>query len=122
LENESDLVVVAEAATGVEALTCVMAFTPDAVVLDIRLPALDGYAVTHTLKASACPPLVVFLTVHSDPRSHQRARAAGSDGFTEKGAGGPVLVAEVRRAQSTKIGSEGITDHFYLNSHINANL
>jgi DNA-binding NarL/FixJ family response regulator len=97
LENESDLVVVAEAATGVEALTCVTAFTPDVVILDIGLPALDGYAVTHTLKASARPPVVVVLTMHSDPLSRQRAREAGSDGFAEKGAGWSALIAEVRR-------------------------
>jgi CheY-like chemotaxis protein len=98
LENESDLRVVAEAATGVEALMCVTEFTPDVVILDIRLPTLDGFAVTHTLKASSRPPVVVFLTVHGDPLSRQRARAAGSDGFAEKGAGWPALIAEVRRA------------------------
>ena len=98
LENESDLVVVAEAATGVEALTCVTAFTPDVVILDIELPVLDGYAVTHTLKASARPPVVVLLTVHSDSLSRQRAQDAGSDGFAEKGAGWPALITEVRRA------------------------
>src|SRR5687767_13805034 len=78
LENESDLMVVAEAATGVEVLTCVTAFTPDVVTLDIGPPPLDGFAVTHTLKASARPPVVVFLTVHSDPLSRQRVRAARS--------------------------------------------
>jgi DNA-binding NarL/FixJ family response regulator len=98
LENESDLMVVAEAATGIEALRWVTAFTPDVVILDSRLPALDGFAVTHTLKASARPPVVVLLTVHGDPLSRQRARAAGSDGFAEKGAGWPGLIAEVRRA------------------------
>jgi DNA-binding NarL/FixJ family response regulator len=98
LENESDLMVVAEAATGVEALRCVSAFTLDVLILDNRLSALDGFAVTHTLKASARPPVVVLLTVHSDPLSRQRARPASSDGFAEKGAGWPALIAEVRRA------------------------
>jgi pilus assembly protein CpaE len=98
LENESDLMVVAEAATGVEALRCVTAFMPDVVILDIRLPTLDGFAVTHTPKASARLSVVVFLTVHSDPLSRQRAGAAGSDGFAEKGAGWPALIAEVRCA------------------------
>ena len=97
LENESDLVVVAEAATGVEALTYVTSLTPDVVILDITLPALDGYAVARILKASARPPVVIFLTVHNDPLSRQRAREAGSDGFAEKGAGWPALIAEVRR-------------------------
>ena len=97
LKNESDLMVVAEVATGVEALRCVTAFMLDVVILDIRLPTLDGFAVTHTPKASARLSVVVFLTVHSNPLSRQRAGAAGSDGFAEKGAGWPVLITEVRR-------------------------
>jgi len=85
------------AMTGEAALATVGEFTPDVVILDIGLPALDGYAVTHTLKASARPPVVVFLIVHGDPLSRQRAREAGSDGFAEKGAGWRALIAEVRR-------------------------
>ena len=80
--------VVAEAAIGVEALTCVTAFTPDVVILATELPALDGYAVIHTLKALVRPPVVVILTVHSDLFSCQRAREAGSDDFHKKGHGG----------------------------------
>ena len=68
------------------------------VILDIELPKLDGYAVTRALKASAHPPVIVFLTVHSGRQSRRRAAEAGGDGFAEKGAGWPALIAEVRRA------------------------
>jgi DNA-binding NarL/FixJ family response regulator len=102
LENEVDLEVVEEAATGVEALTSATALAPDVVILDIELPALDGYAVARTLKASAHPAVVVFLTMHSDPLSRQRALEAGSDGFAEKGEGWPALIAEIRRALAAR--------------------
>lgn len=98
LENEQDLRVIGEAGTGVDALTCAVELAPDVVILDIELPGLDGYAVTRALKASAHPPIIVFLTVHSDLLSRGRAAAAGSDGFAEKSAGWPALIAEVRRA------------------------
>jgi DNA-binding NarL/FixJ family response regulator len=98
LEDEQDLIVVGEAGTGVEALTCGVELAPDVVILDIELPGLDGYAVTRALKASAHPPVIVFLTIHSDLLSRRRAAEAGSDGFAEKGAGWPALIAEVRRA------------------------
>jgi DNA-binding NarL/FixJ family response regulator len=88
LETELDLVVVGEAGTGADALTCVMSLTPDVVILDIELPALDGYAVTRVVKALAHPPIIVFLTVHSDPLSRQGAAEAGGDDFAEKREGG----------------------------------
>jgi DNA-binding NarL/FixJ family response regulator len=98
LEDEPDLRVVGEAGTGVEALARVVELAPDVVILDIELPTLDGYAVTRALKASVHPPVIIFLTVHSDLLSRRRAAEAGSDGFAEKGAGWPALIAEVRRA------------------------
>jgi DNA-binding NarL/FixJ family response regulator len=98
LENEQDLIVVGEAGTGVEALTCGVELAPDVVILDIELPGLDGYAVTRALKASVHPPVIIFLTIHSDLLSRRRAAEAGSDGFAEKSAGWPALIAEVRRA------------------------
>jgi DNA-binding NarL/FixJ family response regulator len=88
LENESDLIVVGEAGTGVEALTCATTLAPDVVILDIELPTLDGYAVTRALKASAHPPVVVFLTMHGDLLSRQRASEASCDGFAEKARAG----------------------------------
>jgi DNA-binding NarL/FixJ family response regulator len=96
LETESDLVVVGEASTGADALTCAMSLTPDVVILDIELPALDGYAVTRAVKALAHPPIIIFLTVHSDPLSRRWAAEAGGDGFAEKEAGWPALITEVR--------------------------
>jgi len=98
LENERDLVVVGEADDGVEAIRCAAELAPDVVILDIELPGLNGLAVTRTLKAAARPPVVVVLTVHSDPMTRQRSAEAGGDGFAEKIAGWPALIAEVRRA------------------------
>jgi DNA-binding NarL/FixJ family response regulator len=102
LENEQDLRVVGEAGTGAKGLTCAMELAPDIVILDIELPTLDGYAVTRALKASVHPPIIVFLSVHSDPLSRGRAAEAGSDGFADKGAGWPALITEIRRALGTR--------------------
>ena len=102
LEDEQDLMVVGEAGTGTDGLTCAVELAPDIVILDIELPTLDGYAVTRALKASAHPPIIVFLTVHSDLLSRRRAAEAGSDGFADKGAGWPALIAEVHRALKSR--------------------
>jgi DNA-binding NarL/FixJ family response regulator len=97
LEDERDLAVVGEAGDGVEAIQRAAELAPDVVILDIELPGLNGFAVTRALKAGAHPPVVVFLTVHSDLVSRQRGAEAGGDGFAEKAAGWPALIAEVHR-------------------------
>ena len=62
LETESDLVVVGEAGTGADALTCAMSLTPDIVILDIELPALSFYHHTFVKDAPrlkrACGPSI----------------------------------------------------------------
>ena len=98
LENESDLEVVGEAADGREALERANELDPDVVILDIELPHMDGYEVTRSLKQMPEPPLVFLLSVHGDSLSRKRGAEAGSDGFIEKGADWPQLVARVRQA------------------------
>jgi DNA-binding NarL/FixJ family response regulator len=102
LEDEGDLVVVGGAGAGDEALDHVTELAPDIVILDIELPGLDGYAVARALKALMPTSVVVFLTVHSDAASRQRAAEAGGDGFAEKAAGWSTLIAEVRRALASR--------------------
>lgn len=97
-EDTDDLVVVGEAVDGREAIASASLLAPDIVILDIGLPDLDGYAVARALKATAHPPVVIFLTVHGDPLSRQRGVEAGGDGFVEKGCGWPALVEQVRRS------------------------
>jgi DNA-binding NarL/FixJ family response regulator len=96
LEDEADLPIVGEAADGVQALELAANLAPDLVILDIELPRLDGYHVARSLKASQTPPLIVFLSVHTDPTSRQYALAAGGDAFVEKSHGWLALIAQIR--------------------------
>ena len=105
LENEPDLSVVGETGDGLQALDLAASLAPDLVILDIELPGADGFAVAQSLKASAEPPVIIFLTLHADPHSRQRARAAGGNGFIEKTGNWRVLLAEVRRTLANRAGS-----------------
>jgi len=96
-EDETDLTIVGEAGDGLEALQLISTLHPDVVILDLELPRLDGFAVAYTLKLDSTPPLIVFLSVHGDPQSRQRALATGGDSFVEKGSGWPALIAQVRQ-------------------------
>lgn len=103
LEDESDLTVIGEAGAGLEAVQQVIRLEPEVVILDVELPDLDGFSVARQLKTLLKPPLVVFLTVHSDDWSRQRAIEAGGDGFAEKGRGWLTLVDQVHLALRSRL-------------------
>jgi DNA-binding NarL/FixJ family response regulator len=78
--------VVGQAADGVEAVRLAAALRPQAVLLDLQMPVMDGYQAAAQIKA-ICPACrVIALTVHGDEDSRRKAAAAGVDAFVVKGA------------------------------------
>ena len=57
---------------------------PEAVILDICMPGLNGFEAARLLKAAADAVVIVFLTVHSDPDYVREALAAGGLGYVVK--------------------------------------
>lgn len=98
LALEPDLVVVGEASDGAQALALSREQTPDVVVMDIRLPVMDGIAATATLRDLAPRSAVVVHSLYEDAALRARARAAGACTFVGKHEGTEALVAAIRRA------------------------
>lgn len=96
LEDTPDLTVVGEAGDGPTAVARAADLQPDVVILDIGLPRSSGFAVARALKELHQPPLVIFLSVHCDADHRQQALHAGGDGFVDKAAGWPALLAQLR--------------------------
>lgn len=96
-EDAAELTVIGEAGDGESAVVNAELLHPDVVVLDVEMPRRSGYDVCRMLKGMERPPLIVFLTVHCDPASKQRALAAGADGFVDKGAGWGALLSQIRQ-------------------------
>jgi DNA-binding NarL/FixJ family response regulator len=96
LQAEPDIEVVAEAADGSEAIERALGTRPDLVLMDIRMPVLDGIAATRQLLAQLTGTRVVMLTTFDLDDYIVDAFRAGASGFLLKTAPPPHLVAAVR--------------------------
>ncbi|WP_436971640.1 response regulator [Micromonospora aurantiaca (nom. illeg.)] len=92
-----DLAVVGEATDGAEVPDAVAAHAPDVVLMDIRMPRVDGLAATEALRATAEPPEVLVLTTFDADEQVLRALRAGASGFLLKDTPPAEIVAAVRR-------------------------
>jgi DNA-binding NarL/FixJ family response regulator len=96
LRAEPDLEVVGEAADGREALEVVTATSPDVVLMDVRMPEMDGIEATRLLTAAPGGPRVLMLTTFDLDALVYDALCAGASGFLLKEAPPEQLVAGVR--------------------------
>ncbi|MFI7283830.1 response regulator [Micromonospora chersina] len=92
-----DVRVVGEATDGAEVPAAVAAYAPDVVLMDIRMPRVDGLAATEALRAAPDPPEVLVLTTFDADEQVLRALRAGAGGFLLKDTPPAEIVAAVRR-------------------------
>jgi DNA-binding NarL/FixJ family response regulator len=99
LKAESDIDVVGEAADGVEAVEEARKLRPDVVLMDIRMPTLDGLQATRRILArpDGAPRVIVLTTFDRDEYVYEALRA-GASGFLLKDAPEDRLVAAIRVA------------------------
>jgi DNA-binding NarL/FixJ family response regulator len=88
--------VVAECADGLQAVEQLPALHPDVVLMDIRMPGLDGIAATAQLRAAADPVVVLVLTTFGEDEMLWGAIEAGAAGFALKDSSAEELIAAVR--------------------------
>jgi DNA-binding NarL/FixJ family response regulator len=96
LSSSEEVEVVGEAADGAEALATVQAQRPDVVLMDIRMPVMDGIAATSALRRLADPPHVIVLTTFQADEHVLSALRAGADGFLLKDTEPAEIVHAVR--------------------------
>jgi DNA-binding NarL/FixJ family response regulator len=98
LEAEGDIEVVAEADTGTAAVRQAQFVAPDVVLMDIRMPELDGLSATEQIRRQPNPPTVIVLTTFDQNEYVYRALRAGAAGFLLKDSPSSRLIAAVRAA------------------------
>jgi DNA-binding NarL/FixJ family response regulator len=96
LEAESDIGVVAEAADGREAVEQAKLHKPDVLLMDVRMPGMDGIEATRRVLADGGSPRVLMLTTFDLDEYVYEAMRAGASGFMLKNAPPDQLAAAVR--------------------------
>ena len=106
LAGEPDLEVVGEAECGREAAALCARLRPDLVLMDVRMPALDGLEATAAIKAEHPEIAVLVVTMYEDPDYLFRAVQAGAAGYVLKDATRREFLTAVRRV----LGGEEVLD------------
>jgi DNA-binding NarL/FixJ family response regulator len=96
LDREEDMEVVAEASDGLAALEAIGRLAPDVVLMDVRMPALDGIEATRRIDRSGAGTRVLVLTTFDEDEYVYEALAAGASGFLLKYARADDLVRAIR--------------------------
>lgn len=124
LGRQSDMQVVAEAANGGEAVERWFEHSPDVLLLDLRMPVLDGISVIGRIRAAAPGARIVVLTTFETDNEISGAIKGGAKGYLLKDAPREVLVKTIRQVHAGEtcipadmvarliagITSEGLTD------------
>ncbi|SNT43967.1 DNA-binding response regulator, NarL/FixJ family, contains REC and HTH domains [Asanoa hainanensis] len=96
LEVQDDLEVVGEAADGSEAVSRAAELLPDVVLLDLRMPGVDGVTALREMTARGLPCRVLVITSFTEPAAVLPAVRAGAVGYVYKDVDPPALAAAIR--------------------------
>lgn len=102
LSNQPDFLLVGEASTGSEAVEQVIRLRPDVVLMDLRLPGLDGAEAAARIRAHRLTTVVLILTTYESTVDILRAIEAGATGYLLKDAQSEELVTAIRAVAQGK--------------------
>jgi DNA-binding NarL/FixJ family response regulator len=106
LQAARDIDPIAAAADGEEAVALCARHRPDVVLMDLRMPKLDGVEATRRIRAAQPQTEIVVLTTHADEASILDALRAGARGYLTKDAG----IAEISRAVHAAADHQALLD------------
>ncbi len=117
LEDLEDMEVVADAKSGEQALALVKSLKPDVVLLDMKMPGIDGWEVTRRLQKTYPYVKVIAVTAISSEQLPTRVLHLGAKGYLTKESGAEEMVAAIRKvARGEKYLSAEIAQKMAINS------
>lgn len=115
LEDESYRIVLAT--NGTEALQLFEQCAPDCILLDVRMPGMDGFAVCQALRERGADTPIIFLTAQRDVDTFDRAVRVGADDFLTKPVHPAELVVRVHAATKLRRLRTELREHYDLLRH-----
>jgi DNA-binding NarL/FixJ family response regulator len=103
VESADDLEVVGTGATGLDAISLAQAFQPDVVLMDLRMPELDGDEATARILAAVPTTRIIILTTYESDDAILRAIGAGASGYLLKAAPEAELLAGIRAVAAGEV-------------------
>jgi DNA-binding NarL/FixJ family response regulator len=97
IDSRDGLEVVGEAADGIEAVALARSLRPDVILMDVRMPDMDGLEATKKIKEERPRTAVVMLTMHENPAYLREAVRAGAAGYLLKDVSREELVDAIRQ-------------------------
>ncbi len=117
LEDTNDIEVIAEAEDGESALSCVNQYTPDVVLLDLKMPGLDGLEVIRRLKRSHPAIKIIALSAVSTEPFPSKVLQLGAMGYVTKESSFDEMAAAIRRvSRGEKYLSAELAQRMAMNS------
>lgn len=98
LVTEPGFTIVGEASGGIEGVALCRRLQPNVVLMDVRMPDMDGIAATAAILAEQPTTRIIITTMYEDPGYMQRALEVGAVGYVLKDASRPTLVGAVHQA------------------------
>ena len=96
LHNQDDISVIGEAQNGIEALELTKKLNPDIVLMDIRMPKMDGVEATRLIKQECPQTIIIVLTTFDDDEYIINAMTYGASGYLLKDIGSEKLIGAIR--------------------------
>ena len=101
LQLADDFEVIGEAANGLEALQMAEQLRPDIVIMDLKMPKMDGFEAIRRIKSRQLAGGVIALTLYGSQHNRERAAQVGADAFIEKDATIDMLEKKIREVYKT---------------------
>ncbi len=113
LRGEPGIEIVGEARNGREAVDLCRSLGPDLVLMDVRMPEMDGLEATRAIKHERPKVVILMVTMHENRNYILEATKAGATGYVLKDASREELISAVRRAVSGETQNFRVTQPGY---------
>jgi LuxR family transcriptional regulator, maltose regulon positive regulatory protein len=102
INQQADMVVVGEAGDGEEAVAMTRELLPDVILMDVKMPVMDGAKATRQILAEMPAVKILALSIYADDEFMTRMMSAGASGYILKGCDSEELSDMIRRAAGSR--------------------